>query len=137
MTAQSESGAEDLIDTGQELLGAERLDHEIGNTEFGSALPVCVIALGSQHDDGYVTAVREAAELGKHFEPAELRQHDVQQNEIERIGLPQQCNGRGAVVAHLDIIRALFQFELDDAANVRLVIDDEDSASGLGRFGRH
>ena len=68
---------------------------------------------------------------GEHVEPAEVRHHEVEQDEAD-VGLALEHLERlAAVVGERDAKRALLELHLDDAADVRFVIGDENVTRGV------
>src|SRR5690606_3280492 len=62
------------------------------------------------------------------IEAAPLRQHDVEEDEIYRFVRP-DLPARGSHVADdLDVVGRTLQLDLDNAADIRLVINDQQAA---------
>jgi hypothetical protein len=58
----------------------------------------------------------------------ELREHDVEQDQVRNLGAP-ESEPLGAVRGDHDVVALLLERVLEEALNVRVVVDDED----LGR----
>ena len=66
------------------------------------------------------------AHLPKHIETAQLGHHQVEQHQIHRIPVIDECERFFTVVGDAHAKWALLQLHLDDAADMRLVVSDED-----------
>ena len=60
--------------------------------------------------------------------PVELGQHDVEEDQVRRLGAP-QAESLGAVRRDDDVVALLLEGVLQETLDVRVVVDDED----LGR----
>src|SRR5690606_1160887 len=119
---------EEFVDPRKESLGAERLGEEIRRTETHRLFAIRLLALGREHDHGCPAPVGKPAQLAQHVQAVGVRHHDVQQHQVHRRIGPQALEGGPAIAEQLDLVRAELQLELDDPADVRLVVHDEDAA---------
>src|SRR5690606_2448209 len=78
---------------------------------------------------------RNLPQPGEHLEAVHVRHHDVEQDQIHRILGTKTVESGRAVLAHVDVIGRGLQLELDDSANIRLVIDYEYVSGELGTRG--
>ena len=123
--ARREAGQQ-ALDPGQQLGRVERLDEVV--VRAGAQPPDLLLhlALGREHDDRDVRrAALFAADLGRDLVAVELGQHDVEQDEIGRLGAP-QAEALGAVPGDDDVVALLLERVLQEALDIRVVIDDED-----------
>jgi hypothetical protein len=74
-------------------------------------------------------AVRDFAQPGEHLEAVHVRHHDVEQDQIDGVVGTKTVESAGAVLADLDGVGRRLQLELDDAADIRLVVHDENGRS--------
>jgi hypothetical protein len=129
MTAQRACGS------GKQLLGAERLGQEVTGAEGGGLLAIGGLSLAGEHDDRGVTAVRNLAQPGEHFEAVHVGHHDVEQDQIHGVVGTKTLQCRLAILADVDGIGRLLQLELDDATNIGLIVDYENVSTVLGEGG--
>jgi hypothetical protein len=80
------------------------------------------------------------ADLRRDLVPVELGQHDVEQDQVGRLGAPQP-EPFGAIPRDDDVVPLLLERVLQESLDVWIVIDDEDlcrhrsSTSGMCRSG--
>ena len=114
----------------------ERLDQVVVGAGAQAADLLLDLALGRQHDDRDVAGrAFLGPDLRRDLVPVELGQHDVEQDQVGRLGAPQP-EALGAVRRDDDLVAFLLQRVLEQALDIRVVIDDEDlgrhqSPSGL------
>ena len=126
--ARREAGQQ-ALDPGQQLGRVERLDEVVVGAGPQPADLLLDLALGGEHDDRDVGgAALLAADLGRDLVAVELGQHDVEQDEVGRLGAPQAEPFR-AVAGDDDVVALLLERVLQESLDVRVVVDDED----LGR----
>ena len=107
----------------------ERLDEVVVGAGAQAADLLLDLALGGEHDDRDVAgAALLGPDLGRDLVAVELGQHDVEQDQVGRLGAPQAESLR-AIGRDDDVVALLLERVLQESLDVRVVIDDED----LGR----
>jgi len=87
------------------------------------------LPFGGQHDDRDVAdRAFFGPDLRGDLVPVELGQHHVEEDQVGLLGAP-EAEPLGAVARDDDLVAFLLQRVLEQALNVRVVVDDED----LGR----
>src|SRR5881628_2965 len=107
-----------------EFLRGERLRDVRVRSEFESSVLFHITTLGGEYDDLHVLEGRVLADLLTHLEPAPLRHHDVEQDQVrpETFRAPQ---GLLSVARDLHFVAASAHQELERGDDVWLVVDDE------------
>src|SRR5690606_23377264 len=93
---------------------------------------VRILPLGGEDDHRGVAAVRHLLHLLEDIEAADVGHHDVEQHEVDRDVAAEYLEGFAAVGDAGHVIWSALELELDDPADVRLVVRDEDPAAGGG-----
>ena len=107
----------------------ERLDEVVVGAGAQAADLLLHLALGGEHDDRDVgRAALLAPDLGRDLVAIELGQHDVEEDQVGRLGAPQPEALR-PIARDDDVVALLLQRVLQESLDIRVVIDDED----LGR----
>jgi hypothetical protein len=104
----------------------ERLDEVV--VRAGAQAPDLLLdlALGREHDDRDVAgAALLGPDLRRHLVAVELGQHDVEEDQVGRLGAPQP-EAFGAVPGDDDLVALLLERVLQESLDVRVVVDDED-----------
>ena len=118
----------------------EGLDQVVVGAGAQSADLLLDLALGGEHDDGNVGgAPLLCPDLGRDLVAVELGEHDVEEDQVGRLGSPQAESFR-AVGRDDDVVALLLQRVLQETLDVRVVIDDEDLGrhqSSIELTGRH
>ena len=120
--------AEDGLDAGDELAGAEGLDHVVVGAELQPEEAVWLAAAGGEHDDGDVGADAEAP---TDLFAGDLREHEVQDDEAGGSALD-LGEGFGAGGGGADREAVALEVAADDVADGGFVVDHED---GVGVHG--
>src|SRR5688572_25853647 len=81
-------------------------------------------AFDGQKEHGRLDAV--AAQLRAELEPVHVRHHDVEHDEVERLGA-QTCQARRAVVRYVCLVAFRFEVLANPGREMRLVVDDENA----------
>jgi hypothetical protein len=126
MAVAGQGPAQHAADAGDQLAGAERLDHVVVGAQLQADDPVRLVALGGQHDD---RGRGLGADLAAHLQAVHARQHQIQHDQVRNAGAEGRQRGR-AVGGRLDAVALPFQVVLDDLADGRLVVDDQDPFPG-------
>src|SRR5262249_43264472 len=104
----------------------ERLDQVVVGAGPEPADLLLDLALGRQHDDRDVArGAFLGPDLRRDLIPVELREHDVQEDQVGRLGAPQP-ESLGTVSSDDDLVPLLLQRVLEQALDVWIVVDDED-----------
>ena len=111
-------------DAGDELLGAERLDHVVVGAELEARDPVRLVAAGGEDDDGDGGV---AADGAHDVEPVDPRQAEVEDERVRPPGA-ERGDRRGAVGRGEDGEPGVFEVVADEPGDLGLVLDDEDRA---------
>ena len=107
----------------------ERLDQVVVGAGAQAADLLLDLALGGEHDDRDVAGgALLGPDLGRDLVAVELGQHDVEQDQVGRLGAP-QAEPLRAVGRDDDVVALLLEGVLQESLDVRVVVDDED----LGR----
>ena len=107
----------------------ERLDQVVVGAGAQAADLLLDLALGGEHDDRDVAGrALLGPDLRRDLVAVELGQHDVEEDQVGRLGAP-QAESLGAVRRDDDLVALLLQRVLQQSLDVRVVVDDED----LGR----
>ncbi len=126
--ARCEAG-EQALDPGQQLRRVERLDEVVVGARAQAADLLLDLPLGGEHDDRNVAGgALLGPDLGRDLVAVELGQHDVEQDQVGRLGSPQAESLR-AIGRDDDVVAFLLERVLQEPLYVRVVVDDED----LGR----
>ena len=107
----------------------ERLDQVVVGAGPQATDLLLDLALRGEHDDRDVAGRPFLGpDLRRDLVAVELGQHDVEQDQVGRLGAP-QAEALGTVRRDDDLVAFLLQRVLEQALNVRVVVDDEN----LGR----
>src|SRR5687767_4229188 len=114
---------------GAQLANAERLGHVVVGAGLEAQHLLGFLRARRQHQDrrAYPAAPQLAADLEAVF----ARQHDVQQDRVERLGA-RAPQGFDAVLNHRDLIPLKGQIVFERQRDGRFVFDDQDAAGGGG-----
>ena len=116
---------QDGVDPGDQLLHLEGLGDIIVRAHLQTLNPVKDLALGRQHDDGYLAGFPD---LGADGPAVHHRQHDVQQDQIRLLFL--EFLQRLAAVSGDADVKALFhQIHMDEVGDIFVVFHDQNVAS--------
>jgi hypothetical protein len=127
---------DELGDSCVELLGAERLGQEVVRAELNRARVLLFLAGGGENDARDVAPAVIVAHRGQDIQSAQVRHHQIQQNETD-VGLAlERVHRFASVIDESDMKWALLELHLDDAADVRFVIGDEHMARRIRVAGR-
>ena len=125
--------AEYRADSSGELTGRERFDHVVIGAEFEAEDTIGLFGASGEQDH---RDVRNFAHLGEDREPVELRQHDVENDEVRR-GLIDQVE-RGSSVGRFGHREALTgEVRGDHLAHHGLVVDNEHTSPVVGSGSWH
>src|SRR3954454_17283110 len=116
-----------------ELLRAERLREELARAELELSMVLLLLSRGREDDRREVMQPRVRLHRREHVEAAQMRHHQVEQNEIDTGITSQNVERFAPIISERHPEWALLQLHLDDAADVWLIIGDEDV---IRRFGR-
>ena len=117
---------EQALDPGQQLRRVERLDEVVVGSGAQAADLLLDLPLGGEHDDRDVAgAALLGPDLGRDLVAVELGQHDVEKDQVGRLGTPQAESLR-AIGRDDDVVALLLERVLQESLYVRVVIDDED-----------
>lgn len=72
--------------------------------------------------------MRNLAKLSQYVEAADVRHHDIEENEVDRFGGVQSVERGAGVQDEFDPVGAVLELELDDPPDVRFVIHDQDGS---------
>jgi hypothetical protein len=122
--------AQQRTDARDEFANAEGLRQIIVRAAFETEHLVGFLAARGQHQNRDVAIHRLATHGPAHRHPVELRQHHVENQQIERIGLRQPEAGCAVAGRHRRQTLEL-KVQHHQIANVRVVFDDEHSAARL------
>src|SRR5687768_8905175 len=75
-----DSGCEDFVDSGKQLLRAEGLGQKIRCAEHSRLLPIRFMTFGSEHNHRCAATMRNLAKLCQNVEPAYVGHHDIEQD---------------------------------------------------------
>jgi hypothetical protein len=131
---------EQALDPGEQFGRMERFDQVVVGTGTQATDLLLDLALGGEHDDRDVAgAPLLCPDLRRHLVAVELGEHDVEEDEIGRLGAPQAESFR-AVRRDDDVVALLLEGVLQEPLHIRVVVDDEDlgrhqSSTGLARSG--
>ena len=114
--------AEDRLDPGDQRPRVEGLGHVVVGAELEAHDRVDVVVACREHQDGRVAS---AADLAADLEPVELRQQEVEDDEV-RIVPGVAIEGFLAVCGGDDRVALLLEVEPDEVDDVALVVDDQD-----------
>lgn len=130
------SGGKDFVNPGEEFFRAEWFGQEVGSAEGGGLFTIGCVTLGGKHDDRGLPMLRERSQLGQDLEARHLGHHDVEQDQID--GLPGTKTGkRGrSILIDLHGVGPVLQLELDNAADIRLIVDNDDMTAVVEHQGQ-
>ena len=119
------------LHAGDELADAERLGDVVVGAELEAADDLLLLALGGEHDDRQLEL--PLADLPADFVAVELRQHDVEQQQVGRFAERRGESGV-AVRGRADVVALRAKIVGQPAEQGGVVFDDEDGcAVSLGR----
>ena len=121
--------AEELIDPDQKLVRAERFGEEIRGPQGQSPLAIRVLTLSRQNDHWRIHAMWKPANLTENLESREVGHHDVEQYEVDGFVTLDPVHRRSPIPHQGNVKWRSLEFELNDAADVRLIVGDENPAS--------
>src|SRR5262249_22715876 len=107
--------------TAAELTNRERLGDVVVRAQFEAENLVELLAAGGQHDDRHVAAGAEAA---ADLEPVDLRQHQVEHNEVD-LPVAKELEGLLAVARLHDSEAVAFERIRQQLLDGILVVDEE------------
>src|SRR4051812_3965919 len=117
---------EKALDAGQQLSRVERLDEVVVGAGTQAADLLLHLLLGGQHDDRHVARVAFLGpDLRGDLVAVELRQHDVEKDQIRRLRAPEP-ESLGTIRRHDHVVTLLLERVLQESLDVRVVVDDED-----------
>ncbi len=122
------AAAQDRRDAQQQLLQVERLREVVVAAGLEAAHAVLGGALHGQEQHRRLDAV--AAQLRAELEPVHVRHHDVEHDEVERLGA-QTREARRAVVRDVGLVALGFEVLADPGRKMLLVVDDENPSLRL------
>ena len=128
---------EQALDPGEQLCRVERLDEVVVGAGPQAAHLLLDLALGRQHDDRDVAGgPLLRPDLRGDLVAVELREHDVQEDQVGCLGAPQAESFR-AIRGDEDVVALLLERVLQESLDVRVIVDDEDLAhqSSIGSAG--
>ena len=120
------AAAQHRADAGDELAGAVRLGHVVVRADLQAHDLVDFAVAGGDHDDRHI---RAQPDVLAHLGAAHARQHQVQQDDVDVIGLELRQRGR-AVARDADLEPLLLQQERQGFGQGRFVFDDENGGHG-------
>ena len=116
---------QDCIDPSDELLHLKGLHHIVVRPHLQALDAVEHLALGRQHDDGYLAGLPD---LGANGPAVHHRQHDVQQDQVRHL-LLEFLDGLSAVSGDADVKALLHQVHMDQVTDIAVVLHDQDVAA--------
>ena len=129
--AQHLGAAQGRLDPAAELAHRERLGDVVVGPHLEAEDLVDLVVLGGEHDDRHLAA---AAQPPADLDPVELRQHDVEHDQVEAL-LGEAVERLAAVERGDDLVAVLAQGIGEQRLDRLLVVDQQDprrpSASGL------
>ena len=116
---------EQRLYAGDELLPSEGLDDVVVRTGLEAPHPLQLVTSGRQHQHGHLAEVSDALER---LEPVQVRHRDIEDDEVGPPGV-HLAEARPAVRRLADERPRPRQEGLDEAADVGVVVDDEDAGA--------
>src|SRR5262249_35691226 len=127
-------------DAQQQFAFVDGLGDKVVGAGLDGTLDVAGVIEGGDHDDADVARGRVGAQALADLEAADLRHHDVEEDQV---GLPggDLVQRFLAVGGGADVVTAVAEVRLDQLDALRVVVGDEDARGrgrgrGLGRLGR-
>ena len=120
---------QEALNPGHQLGRVERLDQVVVGARPQAADLLLDLAFSGEHDDRDVAGGPFLGpDLRRHLVAVELREHDVEEDQVRSLGAP-QAEPLRAVGGNDDFVALLLQRVLKQALHVGVIVDDED----LGR----
>ena len=117
---------------GRQLPKTERLDDVVVGADVEPRHPVAFAGARRQHDDGNVRSRRARAQDAAHFEAAQHRQVQVQQDQV-RLAIGDDPERGITGIDDVDVYAAhLLERVLDQSGDVLLVLDDQNAGTRAG-----
>src|SRR2546430_5369650 len=118
------SSGNQLADEEEKLFGGEGLlDAILGRNAQDQGFPA--VRDGREHDSRNRREPGVLRDLRRELPSAHQRQHQIEKNEIGRIGVLQDQQRVGSVAGRHDAVSRLFQKHLDIAAQIEVVLDEK------------
>ena len=113
----------------QQAFGTEWLRHEIGRAKRHCAVTLRVVTRRGEDDARQLARAFVRPHAREHLESRDVRHHQVEPDHLQVHFAIQRLERLDAVIRERDPEWALLELHLDDAANVRLIIDHQDVRS--------
>jgi len=116
----------DDVDEGVEI---ERLEDRVAH-RIGRDLVHAPLSRGGEHDDVRSVLPMTAVDLLDEFVAVQARHHQVEEDEVVPGVVLQNLQPGGAILGERDLEFHPLQYRLQQHANRKVVVNDQDSASG-------